>query len=302
MTNRHFRTTLDLRPDELLGLIDRAIAFKNGKFKKRKPLKEKSIGLFFEKPSTRTRVSFEVAIYQLGGNTVNLNPKEMQIGRGETLSDTARVLSRYLDGIVFRVLSHRTIETFADYSGIPVINGLSDIYHPCQALADLMTIKECKDRLDGIKVAYVGDGNNVAHSLIQSCVCADMELILACPDEYQPDSSILMEMKDRFKKDIKVITDPIEAVRDADVVYTDVWISMGQENDKEKKIEILKKFQLNSELISLAKKDAIVLHCLPAYRGFEITDEVIDGKQSRVFDQAENRLHTAKALLDFLIK
>lgn len=300
--NRHFRTILDLSADEILDIINRALLYKKGKYKNIKPLKNKSIGLFFEKPSTRTRVSFEVAIYQLGGNTINLNPGEMQIGRGETLSDTSRVLSRYLNGIVFRVLSHRTIETFAKYSSIPVINGLSDLFHPCQALADLMTIKEFKGGLDGIKVAYIGDGNNVAHSLIQSCVCADIKLVLACPDEYKPDSVILNDIRGRYKKDISVISDPFEAVEGADVVYTDVWVSMGQENDKDKKIDILKNFQVNSSLLSHAKKDAILLHCLPAYRGFEITDEVIDGSQSRVFEQAENRLHTAKALLNFLLK
>ncbi|MCX8027674.1 MAG: ornithine carbamoyltransferase [Thermodesulfovibrionales bacterium] len=302
MMNRHFTTILDLTADEFMDIIDRSLAYKHRRYKNKKPLKNKSIGLFFEKPSTRTRVSFEVAIYELGGNTVNLNPKEMQIGRGETLQDTSRVLSRYLDGIVFRVLSHRTIQTFSECSTIPVINGLSDMYHPCQAIADMMTIKEFKGSLKGIKLAYVGDGNNVANSLIQSCAYADIELVLACPEEYNPDSNVIEEIQEKFKRDIRITADPFEAVKDADVVYTDVWVSMGQEGDKDKKIEILKDFQVNSTLMSHAKKDAIVLHCLPAYRGLEITDEVIDGQQSKVFDQAENRLHTAKAILEFLIK
>lgn len=298
--NRHFRTITDISTEELLYLIDRSIELKNNRSNNTKPLDNKSIGLFFEKPSTRTRVSFEVAIYQLGGNTVNLNPQEMQIGRGETLADTARVLSRYLDAIIFRVLSHRTIETFSAHSTIPVINGLSDTYHPCQALADMMTIKENKKTFDGLKVAYIGDSNNVANSLIDASVCGDMELVIASPEEFAPDPDILNSFNRRTGKAIRITSDPYEAAREADVLYTDVWVSMGQEMDKERKQEAFKEFQINKTIVSAAKKDAIVLHCLPAHRGLEITDDVIDGPQSRVFDQAENRLHTSKALLEFI--
>lgn len=298
---RHFRTIADITKQELLYLIDRSIELKSNSSIKVMPLQGKSIGLFFEKPSTRTRVSFEVAIYQLGGHTVNLNPQQMQIGRGETLADTARVLGRYLDAIIFRVLSHRTIETFAEYTSISVINGLSDLHHPCQALADMMTIKENKRTFDGLKVAYIGDGNNVANSLIEASVCGDMQLVIASPEEYEPDRDFLKAFRARTGKEVFITNDPHEAAKDADVLYTDVWISMGQEADREKKYEAFRDFQLNSSLVGLAKEDAIVMHCLPAHRGLEITDDVIDGPQSRVFDQAENRLHTAKALLEFLL-
>ncbi len=299
--NRHFRTITDISREELLYIIDRAIQFKAGKAVTDSPLKGKSIGLFFEKPSTRTRVSFEVAIYQLGGNRVNLNPQEMQIGRGETLADTARVLSRYLDAIIFRVLSHSTIETFAVHSTIPLINGLSDLHHPCQALADMMTIKENKGTFDGLKVSYIGDGNNVANSLIEASICGDMKLVIASPEEYAPDPAFVSAFEARTGRKVIVTNDPAEAAKDADVLYTDVWVSMGQEMDRERKYEAFKEFQINSQIVSLAKEDAIVLHCLPAYRGLEITDDVIDGPKSRVFDQAENRLHTSKALLEFLL-
>lgn len=299
--SRHFRTINDITISELHKIVSRAIDYKSGKFKNTKPLQEKNIGLFFEKPSTRTRVSFEVAIFTLGGNAINLNSKEMQIGRGETLSDTAIVLSRYLDAIIFRVRSHRTIETFAEYSSISVINGLSDLHHPCQALADMMTIKENKKTFDDIKVAYIGDGNNVANSLIQASVCGSMEIVIACPEEYSPDIEIINEVRNKYGKEIKITTDPYYAASKADVIYTDVWISMGQEADTDRKLSLFKDYQVNSELLKVAKDDVIVMHCLPAHRGQEITDDVIDGPNSRVFDQAENRLHTSKALLDFLL-
>jgi len=300
--NKHFRTVNDITIDDFNKIINRAIEFKSGKDKEKRPLIGKSVGLFFEKPSTRTRVSFEVAIYQLGANSINLNSKEMQIGRGETLADTAIVLSRYLDCIIFRVRSHRTIETFAKYSSISIVNGLSDLHHPCQALADMMTIKENKKSFDDIKVVYIGDGNNVANSLIEASICGSMELVIACPEEFSPDKDVISQVKEKYGKTIEIISDPYEAVSQADVVYTDVWVSMGQEADMERKQLLLKNYQLNSDLLRAAKKDAIVMHCLPAYRGQEITDDVIDGPQSRVFDQAENRLHTAKSLLEFLLQ
>jgi ornithine carbamoyltransferase len=224
----------------------------------------------------------------------------MQLGRGETIPDTARVLSRYIDAVVIRTYSHDTLTEFAAHSSVPVINGLSDLHHPCQALGDLMTIVEKKGRLKGIRLAYVGDGNNVANSLIEAAALTGIELVLACPQGYDPASDVLEAAS--AQGSIRVVREPREAVRNADVVYTDVWISMGQEKEADKKKERFQKYQLNSSLLSHADKDAIVLHCLPAHRGEEITTEVIDGPQSAVFDQAENRLHTQKALLEFLVK
>lgn len=282
-------------------LLKRAGELKTGKDANKCPLIGKSIGLLFEKSSTRTRVSLEAGIYQLGGQAIYMNAKEIQIGRGETIHDTAKVLSRYLDGIVIRTYSHNTLLEFASHSSVPVVNGLSDSHHPCQALADLMTIIEKKGRLKGIRLAYIGDGNNVANSLIEAASLGGMVLSVACPKGYEPDSDVLKKARMSAKSDIGVLNDPREAVRGADVVYTDVWVSMGQENEAAKKKQRFKNYQVNSRLLSYASKDAIVLHCMPAHRGEEITDEVIDGRQSAVFDQAENRLHTQKALLEFLL-
>lgn len=302
IAKKDFLSIWDLTKDDIESLLKRAIELKTGADKNKCPLIGKSIGLFFEKPSTRTRVSFEVGIYQLGGQSIYLSPKELQLGRGESIADTARVLSRYLDGIVLRLYSHLTMEEFAIHSTAPVINGLSDSHHPCQALADLMTILEKKGRLKGIRLAYIGDGNNVANSLIEAAARTGIDLTIACPEGYEPDPDVLDRARAEASGDILILRNPKEAAGRADVIYTDVWVSMGQEKEEEKKKTKFKEYQINSQLLQCAKNDVVVLHCLPAHRGEEITDEIMDGKNSAVFIQAENRLHTEKALLEFLIK
>jgi ornithine carbamoyltransferase len=298
---KDFLTVLDLSPDEFNGLIKRSIELKSGVDANKCPLIGKSIGLLFEKSSTRTRVSLEVGVYQLGGKSIYMNPKEIQIGRGETIHDSAMVLSRYLNGIIIRTYSHSTLTEFASYASIPVVNGLSDLHHPCQALADLMTVYEKKGKLKGLRLAFIGDGNNVAHSLIEAASLTGMHIILACPKGYEPDPDVMKKARTSSSGQITVIREPVEAAANADVVYTDVWVSMGQEKDAALKKRKFRKYQINGELLSHAKKDALVLHCMPAHRGEEITDEVMDSPQSAVFDQAENRLHTQKALLEFLL-
>jgi ornithine carbamoyltransferase len=298
---KDFLTVLDLSANEFERLIKRSIELKSGVDANKCPLIGKSIGLLFEKSSTRTRVSLEVGVYQLGGKSIYMNPKEIQIGRGETIHDSAKVLSRYLNGIIIRTYSHKTLTEFASYASIPVINGLSDLHHPCQALADLMTVYENKGELKGLRLAFIGDGNNVAHSLIEAASLTGMHIILACPKGFEPDPDVLEKARTSSSGQITVIREPAEAVANADVVYTDVWVSMGQEKDAARKKRKFKKYQINSELLSHAKKNALVLHCMPAHRGEEITDEVMDSPQSAVFDQAENRLHTQKALLEFLL-
>lgn len=298
---RDFLTLQELSSQEIDILLKRALELKSGKDAHKCPLIGKSVGLLFEKASTRTRVSFEVGIYQLGAKSIYMNPKEIQIGRGETIHDTSKVLSRYLNAVVIRTYSHNTLMEYAFHSAISVINGLSDLHHPCQALADIMTVIEKKGRLEGIRFAYIGDGNNVANSLIEAASLTGINLVIACPKRYEPDHDILEKARATAKSDITIVKDPMEAVYKADVVYTDVWVSMGQEREADKKKQRFKNYQLNSKLLSYAKKDAIVLHCMPAHRGEEITDEVVDGPQSAIFDQAENRLHTQKALLEFLL-
>lgn len=299
---RDLLSLLDLTSGELTQLIKRAIDLKSGKDANSCPLIGKNIGLLFEKPSTRTRVSFEAGIYQLGGNTIYMNPSEIQLGRGETMSDTAKTLSRYLNGIVIRTFAHLTLEYFSSNSTIPVINGLSDKHHPCQILADLMTIFEKKGRIKGLKVAYIGDGNNVCNSLIEAASLMEFNLNIACPEGFEPDAEILENARESAKSEIVILREPKEAAGMADIVYTDVWISMGQEKQAEDKKLKFKDYQVNSNLLSCSKKEVFVLHCLPAHRGEEITDEVMDGPHSVVFDQAENRLYTQKALLEFLTK
>jgi len=298
---RDFLRVLDLSSEELDTILNRSFEFKAGKHTSSCPLIGKSIGLLFDKVSTRTRISFQTGIYQLGAQAIYINPSELQLGRGETIEDTARVLSRYLHAIVIRTFAHETVERFASNATIPVINGLTDLHHPCQALADLMTIKEKKGRLKDIHLTYIGDGNNVANSLIEAAALTGIDLTLACPPGYEPDSMVYEKALSMGAK-VRVVTDPEKAARNVDVLYTDVWVSMGQEKDAEKKKEIFKGYQLNKGLLSLARPDAIVMHCLPAHRGEEITDDVIDSPQSVVFDQAENRLHTQKALLEMLVK
>lgn len=298
---RDFLRILDLKSDELSGILIRASELKSGVDSMKCPLIGRSIGLLFEKPSTRTRVSFDVGIYQLGGHPVYMTPQELQLGRGETIEDTARTLSRYLDAIIIRTFSHEKLIRFSKASAIPVINGLSDLHHPCQALADLMTIMEKKGKLKGLKLAYIGDGNNVANSLIEAAALSGMNITIACPEGYEPDGEVLEEARSIASSEIVIVRDPREAAGMAHVIYTDVWVSMGQEKEGEEKKKHFKGYQINSSLLSCARPDAIVMHCLPAHRGEEITDDVIDGSQSVVFDQAENRLHVQKALLEFLL-
>jgi ornithine carbamoyltransferase len=299
---RDFLTLRDLTSDEIGGLLARAIDLKAGKDAAKCPLIGRSLGLLFEKPSTRTRVSFEAGIYQLGANAITMNPSELQLGRGETLADTARTLSRYLSAIVIRTFAHSTLEQFSANSSIPVINGLSDLHHPCQILADMMTIIEKKGGLRGIKIAFIGDGNNVCNSMIEAASMMEFNLTVACPEGFEPDAGILEQAQSSAKSEIVILRDPREAAGLADVVYTDVWVSMGQEAHSGEKKKRLRDYQVNGRLLGCSKKDAIVLHCLPAHRGEEITDEVMDGPHSAVFDQAENRLHAQKALLEMLVK
>jgi len=267
-------------------------------------LKGKTLAMIFEKPSTRTRVSFEVGMWQLGGYALYLNAGDLQLGRGETIADTAQVLSRYVDGIMARVFTHQTILDLAKHSRIPVINGLSDFTHPGQGLADLFTIYEKKGRLAGLKLAYVGDGNNVAHSLLYGCSKVGMNITLACPEEHRPSAEVVSKAKEEGKRngcEVRVTKDPKEAVKGADVVYTDVWASMGKEKEHEKRVKVFKPYQVNGKLVKGAEEDYIFMHCLPAHRGEEVTGEVADSGNSVIFDQAENRLHTQKALLALLM-
>lgn len=264
----------------------------------------KTLGLLFQKPSTRTRVSFEAGMNQLGGHALVLPMGDIQLSRGETVSDTARVLSRYLDGIVIRTYDHSIVEEWSAEASMPVINGLTDHSHPCQALSDLLTIQEIKGRLAGLSLAYIGDGNNVANSLIEAGAKMGMRVVVGCPSGYQPDQRVV----DRARVEgqatgasIEVLENPLVAVKEADVLYTDVWISMGREREQTRRLRTLAPYQLNKRLLQRAKPDAIVMHCLPAHRGEEITAEVLDGPQSVVIDQAENRLHMQKAILTQLL-
>lgn len=292
----------ELSRDEIEGLLIRAIELKSMQKKgvSHKPLAGKTMGMIFEKSSTRTRVSFEVGMMQLGGNAIFLSPRDTQIGRGEPVADSARVLSRYLDGIMIRTYSQDMLEEFAKHSTVPVINGLTDLLHPCQILTDLMTIKEKKGDIEGLKIAWIGDGNNMANSWIAAASKIDFELTLATPASHRPDSAILEEAEKEGGK-IRLVESPFDAAKDADVVNTDVWASMGQEDEYEERKKLFASYQVNSELLTTAKSDAIVMHCLPAHRGEEITDEVMEGPQSVIFDQAENRLHLQKAILEKLL-
>lgn len=291
----------DLSVDEIHRIFRLTASLKK---RNKKYLKDKTLGMIFEKPSTRTRVSFEVGIYQLGGVGLYLSRNDLQIGRGESIKDTALTLSRYLDGIMIRAFSHQMVVELAKYATIPVINGLTDLLHPCQALADFFTIFEYKKRFKGLKLGYIGDGNNVAHSLVLTSAKLGVDITLSSPEGYFINNEIKETAIDIAKNtggQIILSTEPSEAAKDADILYTDVWVSMGQESEKEKKNEIFKDYQINNELLKLAKSDVIVMHCLPAHRGEEITEEVMDGAHSVVFDQAENRLHTQKAIMTLLM-
>jgi ornithine carbamoyltransferase len=265
------------------------------------PLKGKTLGMIFFKSSTRTRLSFEVGFQQLGGMAIFLSSRDIQLGRGEAISDTARIMSRYLDGIMIRTFSQESIEEFARYSEVPVINGLTDLLHPCQILGDIFTIIEKKGDYKGLKIAYIGDGNNVANTWLTAAAMLPFEFSLACPEGYEPNKKIMKDALDRAEGRIKIVRDPFEAVPGADVLYTDVWTSMGQEDERDERKEAFHDYQINRKLLSKASRGAIVMHCLPAHRDEEITSEVIDSPQSVVFDQAENRLHVQKAVMDILI-
>lgn len=303
---KHLLSLKDLTTEEIFNILEMAkkLKYELQNDIEHKILKGKTLGMIFTKSSTRTRVSFEVGMVQLGGHPLFLSSQDIQLGRGETIEDTAKVLSRYVDGIMIRTYKQSDVEDLAKYGTVPVINGLTDLFHPCQVLADLLTIYESKSKLDGLKLAYVGDGNNIAHSLLYGCSKVGMDIAVATPKGYECNAEIVKTAKEDAKLtgvNITITEDPIEAVKDADVVYTDTWVSMGQEEEKQKRIEIFKPYQVNGELFSMAKEDAIFLHCLPAYRGYEVTSEVIDGPQSLVFDEAENRLHVQKAVMALLL-
>lgn len=297
---KHFLTLNDLSEQEFRSLIQRACELKQDFRDKRMQQSRpgRILGLIFEKSSTRTRVSFEAAIAQLGGHPIFLSPTETQLGRGEPVEDTARVLSKMVDCVMLRTYKHEKLERFAAYSEIPVINGLSDTFHPCQLLADMQTYYEVKGDIKGKKVAWVGDGNNMCHSYINAAGKLDFELHIASPAAYQPDAAIVKSNSDH----VTVMEDPAEAVADADLVVTDVWASMGQESESDERISIFEPFQVNDKLMRQAHPEAIFMHCLPAHRGEEVSAEVIDGPQSVVWEEAGNRLHTQKALLEYLMK
>jgi ornithine carbamoyltransferase len=294
---KDFLTVHDLAKGEILQLIETALRFKKQGREVKRTLVGYTLGLIFEKASTRTRISFEAAMFRLGGQTLFLSKGETQMARDESVSDTARVISRYLDGLAMRTYSQEVVEEMAKWAEIPVINALTDRYHPCQVLSDLMTVKEKKGRIEGLKIAWVGDGNNVAHSWIDAAHVLGFELTLACPPSYHPHPDVLAHAG----KHIRVVENPREAAEGADVINTDVWASMGQEGQREKRIADFKEYQVNDSLVRMGKPDVIVMHCLPAHRGEEITSEVLDGQHSVVFDQAENKLHLHMALLEKLI-
>ncbi len=295
---KDFLKLTDLTKVEVLDLLKKAAELKKFKAEgtSHRPLKGKSLGMVFNKNSTRTRISFEVGMFELGGHSLFLTPDQMQLGRGETIADSARVLSRYLDGILIRTFDFNEVTEFAKHASIPVINGLTDLNHPIQVLSDLFTIHEKLGHLDGIKIAYVGDGNNVAYSWICAATMFGLKLSIGCPASCKP------KLHEGFNipSFVDITEDPLAAVKDADIIYTDVWVSMGQEEAPEK-ISLLESYQINQTLVAAAKKDVLVMHCLPAHREMEITSEVLEGKHSIVFDQAENRLHLQKALLETLL-
>ena len=300
LNTKDFLSSSDLTQDEIIHILNLAIELKSKNIKI--DLKDKVLGLIFDKASTRTRVSFQVAMSRIGGTTIELNPSTSQIGRGEPIKDTARVLSKYCDLLAIRTFNQADIEEYAKWSSIPIINALTDTEHPCQALADFLTIKEEFKDFKNVVLTFIGDGNNVANSLILCASLLGIEIRLACPNGYEPKESIIKRAKEISDDNlIKVYSDPRLAVPGSNVLYTDVWSSMGEEADKEKKDIEFSNFSINKDLVSMASKDAIILHCLPAYRGKEISDEVIESQNSRVFEQAENRMHVQEALLASLL-
>lgn len=295
---KHLLKMLDLSKEEIFDILNLAVKLKTENKNKIEHhiLKGKTLGMIFQKSSTRTRVSFEVGMYQLGGQALFLSSNDLQIGRGEPVQDTARVLSRYLDGIMIRTFAQKEVEDLAKYGSIPIINGLTDFAHPCQVLADLMTIKEFKGKFEGLKMCFIGSGNNMANSLIVGGLKVGMKVSIACPKDYKPDEEVInftKEYEDKF-----TITESVEeATKDSDILFTDVWASMGEEKEAEKRKKILKCYQINDTVMSLAKSDAIVQHCLPAHRGEEITEKVFEEHADEIFEEAENRLHVQKAVM-----
>ena len=299
MTVRHFLTLTDLSSDEFKTLLKRAIELKamqnNGEIYE--PLKNKVLAMIFEKSSTRTRVSFETGMAHFGGHALFLSPRDTQLGRGEPIEDSARVLSSMVDCIMVRTFEHEKIELLAEYSSMPVINGLTDDVHPCQLLADMQTYIEHRGDIQGKTVTWVGDGNNMCHSYMHAAKLLDFKLNITCPEGYEPDQKFMDETADH----VELITDPKKACENSDLVVTDVWASMGQEDEQELRIKAFEPYQVNADLMQVAKADALFMHCLPAHRGEEVSADVIDGKQSVAWDEAENRLHAQKALLEFLL-
>lgn len=306
MKGKNLISINDLSQEEVAQILETAeiMKLRHYSHEEQPLLKGKVLGMIFQKPSLRTRVSFEAGMIQLGGAAIYLGPEDIKLGQREATKDIAQVLSRYVDGIMARTFSHEIILELANYSSVPVINGLSDLLHPCQILGDLLTIKEKKGRLSNLKLAYLGDGNNVAHSLLFGAVKVGMDIVLATPSNYEPKSEIVEQAKKDAKKmgsKVEIINDPLKAAEEADIIYTDVWTSMGFEKERETRKNVFRPYQINQDLVNRAKDDVIILHCLPAHRGEEITDEVIDGPHSVVIDQAENRLHAQKAILALLL-
>ena len=299
---KHLLKLGDLSTEQIIEILDLADTLKAEKKAgiEHHHLKGKTLGMIFTKASTRTRVSFEVGMYQLGGNALFLSGNDLQIGRGEPIEDTARVLSRFLDGIMIRTFKQDDVEKLAEYGSIPIINGLTDYCHPCQVLADLQTIREFKGKLAGLKLAFIGDGNNMANSLIVGCIKVGMSVSIACPNGYEPDADIVKWGYQQGK--LTITNNPLEAAEGADVVYTDVWASMGQEGEAQIRMKAFSGFQVNAELMALANEGAMVQHCLPAHRGEEITAEVLEAHANEIFEEAENRMHAQKAVLVTLLK
>lgn len=299
---KHLLKLQDLDKDEILDILNLAdqLKYENHNGIEHHILKGKTLGMIFQKSSTRTRVSFETGMYQLGGQALFLSNRDLQIGRGEPVQDTARVLSRYLDGIMIRTFEQKEVEDLAEYGSIPIINGLTDYCHPCQVLADLMTIREYKKSFDGLKFCFIGDGNNMANSLIVGAITMGMECAIACPDDYKPDAEIMKLANENGK--FTCSSNILECAKGADILYTDVWASMGQEEEKAEREKIFKNFQINDEVMAVANDDAMVLHCLPAHREEEITAKVFEEHADEIFDEAENRLHAQKAVLVKLLQ
>lgn len=295
---KHLLKLLDCSTEEIIGLLDLAdqLKYEQKHNISHRHLEGKSLGMIFQKSSTRTRVSFETGMYQLGGQALFLSNRDLQIGRGEPVQDTARVLSRYLDGIMIRTFAQKEVEDLAEYADIPIINGLTDYCHPCQVLADLLTVREFKGGFDGLKMCYIGDGNNMANSLIVGGLTVGMKVSIACPTDYQPDKTVL-DFTKSYDGMFEMTTEPLKAAQNADVIFTDVWASMGQEGEAEKRRIAFNGYQINAEIMDAAAKDAMVQHCLPAHRGEEITADVFEAHAKEIFEEAENRLHAQKAVM-----